>query len=43
VTVDQVSNMKRYRRTGTPFRIGAGGPALELKTLNGNIFIRSQK
>ena len=43
VTVDQVSNMKRYRRSGGAFRVGSGGPALEMKTINGNIYIRSEQ
>lgn len=43
VTVEKTSTMTRYRRDGDAFRIGTGGPVLDLRTLNGNIFIRSNQ
>ena len=43
VSVDHANGMTRYRSDGGSFRIGQGGPELEMKTLNGNIFIRSER
>jgi DUF4097 and DUF4098 domain-containing protein YvlB len=43
VSVDRAEGMTRYRSDGGGFRVGAGGPQFEFRTLNGNIFLRSNQ